>query len=130
MRFDRPLLRVTELRDGSTVRLRLQGELDLSTRPRVEDALAQAEESDPATIELDLGGLTFMDSCGVHLALEAQERALAMGHTLVVLPAPDRLQRIFRLTDTERLLCFRANGSGAPTAQLHPQDLLHDSSRR
>jgi anti-anti-sigma factor len=117
VRFDRALLRITEGRDDSIVRLRLQGELDLSTRPQVEAALARAEEWAPEMIELDLGGLSFMDSSVVHLALEAQGRASASGRMFVLLPAPPLLQRIFALTETEELLSFRDRTAESPTAQ-------------
>jgi len=116
VRFERALLRVTETRDGSTVRLGLYGELDLSTRPQVEDALARAEEWSPATIEIDLGGLTFLDSSGVHMALEAYKRARAVGRELVLLPAPPLIHRIFELTGTERQLPFRDRAAKSPTA--------------
>jgi anti-sigma B factor antagonist len=107
VRFERTLLRVTEARDGSTVRLGLYGELDLSTRPQVEHALARAEEWSPATIEIDLSGLTFLDSSGVRMALDAHERATAAGRELVLFPAAPLLQRIFELTGTEQQLHFR-----------------------
>jgi anti-sigma B factor antagonist len=115
MRFERTLLRVTEARDGSAVRLGLYGELDLSTRPQVEEALARAEEWTPATIEIDLSGLTFLDSTGVHMAIEAHERATAVGRELVLLPASPLLQRIFELTGTEQRLPFRGRAAKLPT---------------
>ena len=52
-------------------RLTLRGELDLATAPRLEHALADAGED----VVLDLRGLTFMDSTGVRVLLEAAEAA-------------------------------------------------------
>jgi anti-sigma B factor antagonist len=51
-------------------RLTLRGELDLGTAPRLEQALAEAS----GDVLLDLRGLTFMDSTGVRVLLEAAER--------------------------------------------------------
>lgn len=115
--FARSPLAVAELRDGSTVRLQLRGELDMSTRPQVERALRRAEDSGAVVIELDLGGLTFMDSSGVHIALEAHDRAERQGHTLVLLEGADTVQRIFKLTGTEHLLGIR-NGLREPQSGL------------
>jgi anti-sigma B factor antagonist len=94
---------VEEVRNDSTVRLNLRGELDMATREQVEDALIRAEESDAKVIELDFAGLTFMDSSGVHVALDAGQRAREKGHTLVLLEGSQMVQRIFALTGTEEL---------------------------
>ncbi len=50
-------------------RLTLRGELDLATAGRLEAALAEAG----GPVVLDLTGLTFMDSTGVRMLLEAAE---------------------------------------------------------
>jgi anti-sigma B factor antagonist len=94
---------VAEFRHDSTIRLSLRGELDMATRPRVENALIRAEDSDAAVIELDLGGLTFMDSSGLHLVLNARRRADEKGHKLVLLEGPEAVQQIFELTGTAHL---------------------------
>jgi anti-sigma B factor antagonist len=103
----RPVLTVGEFRDGTTVRLSLHGELDMATRAQVESALIGAEDSGATAIELDLSGLTFMDSSGVHVALEAGSRAREKGYTLVVLEGAEMVQKVFRLTGTDHLLEFR-----------------------
>jgi anti-sigma B factor antagonist len=103
---------VAELHDGATVRVLLRGELDMATRPQVEGALRRAEDSGAAVIALDLGGLSFMDSSGVHIALEAHERARRKGHTLLVLQGPAAVERIFELTGTEHLLSHRREAAG------------------
>ena len=115
MRFERALLVVEESRNGSTVRVYLRGELDMATRARVESALIRAEDSGASVIELDLGGLTFMDSSGVHMALDAQDQARASGRELVLLPAPALVQRIFELTETEHRLRFGERVGEPPT---------------
>jgi anti-sigma B factor antagonist len=94
---------VAESRNGSTVRLYLRGELDMATRARVESALVRAEDSGASVIELDLGGLTFMDSSGVHVALEARRRCREKGHSLVLLRGSESVRRVFELTGTAQL---------------------------
>jgi anti-anti-sigma factor len=54
--------------DGAT-RLTLRGELDLGSAGELERALAEAD----GDVLLDLRGLTFMDSTGVRVLLEAAE---------------------------------------------------------
>jgi anti-sigma B factor antagonist len=94
---------VEESRDGSTVRLYLRGELDMATRARAESALIRAEDSGASVIELNLGGLTFMDSSGVHVALDARDRSREKGHSLVLLEGSESVQRVFELTGTAQL---------------------------
>jgi anti-sigma B factor antagonist len=94
---------VEESRNGSTVRLYLRGELDMATQARVESALIRAEDSGASVIELDLGGLTFMDSSGVHVALDARRRSREKGHSLVLLGGSESVRRVFELTDTAQL---------------------------
>jgi anti-sigma B factor antagonist len=94
---------VAEFRDGSTVRLYLRGELDMASRPQVENALMRAEESGATVVELDLAGLTFMDSSGVHLALDTRRRSRTNGYSLVLLEGSAAVQRVFELTGTDHL---------------------------
>jgi anti-sigma B factor antagonist len=65
-------------RGGS--RLTLRGELDLGSAPRLEQALAEAGDD----VLLDLRRLTFMDSTGIRVLLEAAERG---GRLRVLAPA-------------------------------------------
>jgi anti-sigma B factor antagonist len=67
--------------EGGATRLTLRGELDLATAARLEQALAQSGED----VLLDLRGLTFMDSTGVRVLLEAAEAGPA--GLRIVLPA-------------------------------------------
>lgn len=96
-------LAVAQSRSDSTVSLHLWGELDMATQEQVENALLRAEDSDATVIELDFGGLTFMDSSGVHVAVDAQRRASEKGHTLVLLEGSEMVQRVFALTGTDGL---------------------------
>ena len=70
---------LTVAREAGATRLVLRGELDLATAPQLEHALAAAGDG----VLLDLRGLTFMDSTGVRVLLEAAERG---GPGLRVLP--------------------------------------------
>jgi anti-sigma B factor antagonist len=96
-------LAVAAFRNGSTVHLYVRGELDMGTRAKVESALSRAEDSNATVIVLDLGGLTFMDSSGLHVALDARHRAREKGHTLVLHDGSAMVRRIFELTGTADL---------------------------
>jgi len=82
-------------------RVTLRGELDLGSAGRLEQALR--EEAGP--VVLDLRGLTFMDSTGIRLLLEASEDAVRDGRQLeVVPPAAGEARMIIEETGIAALL--------------------------
>jgi anti-anti-sigma factor len=52
----------------------LQGELDINTAPDLESALVRLCDAGVREIEIDLRGLTFIDSTGIRAILSAQEQ--------------------------------------------------------
>lgn len=92
------LLDLTTEADGTTVRLALDGELDISSAGDVERELARIERDCPPMLVLDLRGLDFMDSTGLRVIVAADARAREQSRRLVVVRGPDAVQRIFRMT--------------------------------
>jgi anti-anti-sigma factor len=84
----------------------LGGELDVSTAPTVETTLRQIEGQRVPLMILDLRGLTFLDSSGLRLILEADGRARRDDRRLVVVSGPPEVQRVFRVTLTDSRLEF------------------------
>ncbi len=84
----------------------LRGELDLSTASQVEHALGQLEQDGASLIVIDLRGLTFLDSSGLRLILEADSRARREDRRLLVVPGPPEVQRVFRVTLTDARIEF------------------------
>jgi anti-anti-sigma factor len=96
---------VTEI-IGDDRRVRPNGELDIASRGELDLALTAAEAGGVGDVVLDLRGVSFMDSTGVHAAVEADRRCRAVGKSLRVVPGSERVQRVFRLTGTDALLPF------------------------
>lgn len=89
-----------------TVKLALTGELDMREGPQFHQAITQAESSSPERIVVDMRGLSFIDSTGLRLMLEAHERAKATGHDLVLIPGSTKVQRPFEVTKLSTILPF------------------------
>jgi anti-sigma B factor antagonist len=110
----RPVRRLLELgrltmlsqREGDVHTIALEGELDLAGAGRVERELQRAEATDVLAIVVDLSALTFMDSTGVRLLMNAQARSRADGGRLLLLRGPTAVQRVFELCGVQRLLPF------------------------
>jgi anti-sigma B factor antagonist len=68
-------LRIAVTGGEGAIRVVCAGELDLATSPRLADVLVQAEcTPPPCVVELDLHELTFIDSCGLAVLLDADRR--------------------------------------------------------
>src|SRR4051794_34047051 len=96
---------VTEI-TGDGRRVRPSGELDIAAREELDLALTAAEATGVGDVVLDLRAVSFMDSAGVHAAVESDRRCRAIGRSLRVVPGPERIQRLFRLTGTDALIPF------------------------
>ena len=78
------------------------GELDIATVELLERALLEVERADSARIVLDLSGLSFIDSTGLRLLLDVNERCGGAADRLRVIagsPAVERLLDIVGLRE-------------------------------
>ncbi len=85
-----------ESRVDST-RVNTAGEVDIASSKQLERALDAALETGRVTV-LDLRALTFIDSAGVHVIVNAAERARRQGRRLMVVRGPSQVDRVFTLT--------------------------------
>jgi anti-anti-sigma factor len=106
-------LDVSSQPEVGTIRIRLTGELDISTADALEERIRELEGAGPQTIVLDLTDLTFMDSTGLRLIVATDLRLRADGRELQLIRGPDVVHRVFRLALLEERLSF-VDGDGAP----------------
>jgi anti-anti-sigma factor len=92
--------------DGPKVRVKLAGELDLSSAGDLESELRRIEGRKPEAVVLDLREVRFMDSTGLRVVITADDRARQGGWRLMVVPGPEAVQRVFRITRLEERLDF------------------------
>ena len=104
--YDVGKLRVRSERDGVVHVVSFSGELDLAGAHEAETALKRAEATDALSIVLDLSELTFLDSTGVRVVLNACARSRADANRLTMLRGPRAVQRVFELCGITALLPF------------------------
>ena len=92
-------------RDQVTVAPR--GELDMATVGVVDRELRRLHETGFATIVLDLGGLSFMDSSGLHLVMRWAAEASRDSFRFELEPGQPQVQRLFELTAVKDELPWR-----------------------
>ena len=72
-------------------RLRLVGEIDMSTADRLAAILGDEREKG-SELTLDLSDVTFMDSCGLEVLLD-----LSRSHPVLILQPSDSVRRLFEV---------------------------------
>ncbi len=92
--------------DADAVIVVLVGELDLLVVPMVRDALVRALREPRQRLTIDLSGLTFIDSSGLHALLQADKSCRDAGRILTIRPGPPSVQKVFELTKTIDCLPF------------------------
>ncbi|MGH2950323.1 MAG: STAS domain-containing protein [Solirubrobacteraceae bacterium] len=103
---------VVERPDGGSVVVRPRGELDLLSAPQVQEVLERAQ-ADRVDLVLDLTGLDFIDSTGVHLVLDAFLASQRDGWDLSIVGAGEEVRRAFELVGLIDHLPFRDSGQTA-----------------
>ena len=90
---------------------RLTGEIDLSNAQSIESAIAEATPNQALAVILDVSGLDYLDSAGIHLIYKLREKLRARGQALrLVIPAESpsndalRLAGVSAVVDTTETL--------------------------
>ena len=94
---------VTSHSTPGVVSVVVTGEVDLDTAPTVRDEVFRQLQGG-ATVHLDLGDVTFMDSSGLHVLLAISRQASLVGAELHLVRVSARVQRLLELTGTDAVL--------------------------
>jgi anti-sigma B factor antagonist len=104
MSLSLPLLAVSAVPDRDRVRVLVAGELDLATVGDVRDQIAELLDVGWRDVLIDLREVTFIDTSGVHVLLDADQRARAEGVRLAVVVEPGPVRELLRITATDQIL--------------------------
>lgn len=99
-------LAISSAVESGIARIALGGELDLASAPELEALLRSVEAESPERVVVDLSELAFIDSTGLRLLLQANERSGKRDCEFVLRPGEDAVQRVFDLTGAGRVLRF------------------------
>jgi anti-sigma B factor antagonist len=106
---------------GFAAWVHVAGELDLATSPQLRETLREAQP-DARLVVLDLREVTFIDSAGVDLILEAARDAGREGHRLMLVRGPAHVDRVLALAGVSaQISTFDLDPTEpAPTLRLVP----------
>jgi anti-anti-sigma factor len=93
--------------DGDAVVIAPRGELDMATVGAVEQELRRARDAGAAKLVLNLSGLSFMDSTGLHLVARWSDDASRDGFEFALDQASPAVQRVFELSGMNGQLPLR-----------------------
>jgi len=82
------------------------GEVDIDTVNRIREQLENATATGARQVVLDLHGVSFLDSTGLHLVLDADAASRAQGWVFGLIGGPPDVQRVFDLTGSRPRLPF------------------------
>jgi anti-sigma B factor antagonist len=99
-----PPFEVTVQRDDGVATVLVSGELDLATAPRLSTTVA--EHGDAGLLVLDLNWVTFIDSTGVRVLIEADRACASSGSRLVVLAGDGPVRRVLDLCELDGRLAL------------------------
>ena len=86
-----------EVIDGWQV-LRLAGEVDVATAPRLRDRLVQLINEGPPRLVVDMSGLSFIDSMGLGALVSGLKRARAHDGDLRLAGPSDHVAKVLEIT--------------------------------
>jgi anti-sigma B factor antagonist len=89
-------------REGLPI-LAVEGEVDLSSSPELRSSILGEVAPDHASLLLDLGGVTYMDSSGLATLVEALQLARKHGGELVLFGLTKQVRSIFELAQLHRV---------------------------
>src|SRR3954463_11400094 len=92
--------------EGRKVVVRLAGELDLQVADDVGAAVEELLDAGCPQVVVDLRDLSFLDSSGVHMLIEAGQAAERRRRALALIRGPRNVQRVLQITGTEALFAF------------------------
>ncbi len=87
---------------GATTVLRLRDELDLLYATQVGADIELALTRGPRILAIDLRGLAFMDSSGVHAMIAAERRCRQLGARFFLIRGPAAIDRLMSICGMDR----------------------------
>ena len=93
-----PSIEVALTREGDDATIRVSGEVDLATSPKLRDACLRAITESAGPVTIDLGEVTFLDSSGISVLVQAHQRLGAEGRVIRIDPVSAPVRRVIEIS--------------------------------
>ena len=92
---------------GQILTAKITGEVDHhAARTIMEELVYQMDTNLPKRLELDLGGVGFMDSSGIAVVLRSWKRMRQLGGSLTLRSVPPQSAKVLRAAGVDKLVPF------------------------
>ena len=99
-----PTLRITTTRESDEiVTLKISGEADIATAPKLRQALDEAIDRSARSLELDLRECRFIDSKGLQVIIQAGRSLAEDGRSLTLRSPQEHVRRLFLTAGIDRI---------------------------
>ena len=97
---------INKTQENGTLTIALEGRLDTTTAPQLQDALIPAfdEEKD---IKLDFAKLAYVSSAGLRVLLIGQKTAKAKGAVMTLTGVSEEIMEVFEMTGFANILAVQ-----------------------
>ena len=109
---------------GDCAVLRLTGELDIYTAPKLRERVVHLIDSGTRHIIADLRGVDFLDSTGLGALVGSLKRLRTREGSLKLVTNADRIREIFRITGLDRAFMLYPSVMDAITTDQHWQEAV------
>jgi anti-sigma B factor antagonist len=92
--------------EGPAALIAVSGEVDLSTSPKLRTACMDAAQAGATTVRIDLGNVTFLDSSGISVLVQAQKRLESEGSALVLHRVSGQTRRVLDIAGLNDFFAF------------------------
>lgn len=92
---------------GQTLTARVAGEVDHhAARDLMLQLSREIDAALPRALELDLGGVSFMDSSGIAVVLRSYKRMKELGGSLTLRTVPPQAAKVLKAAGVDKLIPF------------------------
>ena len=123
-------LTIETLRVDACVRVSAHGEIDVSTVGLLREVLLNEIKAGEGTwVQVDLSGVSFMDSTGLGVLIAAHRRLTATGGKLTIHKPSRPVLRVLQVSGLDRLLTVAVASAERPRAGGQPASSAAASTR-
>ncbi|MFC4559892.1 STAS domain-containing protein [Virgibacillus kekensis] len=105
-------LNVDVAEDNSKSVIKLSGEIDAYTAPKLKETLLSKTKLDGQTIEVDLENVNYMDSTGLGVFISALKSTKENNSHMQLVNLQERVFRLFKITGLEEIIDINSTIKG------------------
>jgi anti-sigma B factor antagonist len=124
-----PSLHIDAITAGDCAVLRMAGEMDVYTSPKLRQQVADLAENGTIHVIADLRGIDFLDSTGLGALVGSLKRLRVRQGSLMVVTSGGRILRLFQITGLTRAFALYRSVLDAISADQDWQEAIASEGR-